>query len=53
MIQIKKNEWIRMRFVNRTSMEHPFHIHGDSFPILGTSDDLNLKNPPRKDTLNI
>lgn len=52
-IQIKKNEWIRMRFVNRTNMEHPFHIHGHSFYILGTPDQLNLKNPPLKDTLNI
>jgi len=52
-IQIKKNEWIRMRFVNRTNMEHPFHIHGHSFYILGTPDELNLKNPPLKDTINI
>jgi FtsP/CotA-like multicopper oxidase with cupredoxin domain len=52
-IKIKKNAWIRMRFVNRTNMEHPFHIHGHSFYILGTRDQLNLKNPPLKDTLNI
>jgi len=52
-IQIKKDEWVRMRFVNRTNMEHPFHIHGHSFYILGTPDELNLKNPPLKDTLNI
>ena len=52
-IVIKKDEWIRMRFVNRTSMEHPFHMHGHSFYSLGTPDDLNLKNPPLKDTLNI
>jgi FtsP/CotA-like multicopper oxidase with cupredoxin domain len=52
-IKIKKDEWIRMRFVNRTNMEHPFHIHGHSFYILGTPDELNLKNPPLKDTLNI
>jgi FtsP/CotA-like multicopper oxidase with cupredoxin domain len=52
-IQIKKDEWIRMRFVNRTNMEHPFHIHGHSFYILGTPAELNLKNPPLKDTLNI
>ncbi|MEB3256389.1 MAG: multicopper oxidase family protein [Synechococcaceae cyanobacterium] len=52
-IQIKKDEWIRMRFVNRTNMEHPFHIHGHSFYVLGTPDELNLRNPPLKDTLNI
>lgn len=52
-IKIKKDEWIRMRFVNRTNMEHPFHIHGHSFYILGTPNELNLKNPPLKDTLNI
>lgn len=52
-IKIKKDEWIRIRFVNRTNMEHPFHIHGHSFYILGTPQELNLKNPPLKDTLNI
>jgi FtsP/CotA-like multicopper oxidase with cupredoxin domain len=52
-IQIKKDEWIRMRFINRTGMEHPFHMHGHSFYSLGTPDELNLKNPPLKDTLNI
>lgn len=52
-IQIKKDEWIRMRFVNRTNMEHPFHLHGHSFYILGTPEELNLKNPPLKDTLNL
>lgn len=52
-IKIKKDEWIRMRFVNRTNMEHPFHIHGHSFYILGTPDELNLSNPPLKDTINL
>ncbi|MEB3259200.1 MAG: multicopper oxidase family protein [Cyanobacteriota bacterium] len=52
-IKIKKDEWIRMRFVNRTNMEHPFHIHGHSFYILGTPGEMNLRNPPLKDTLNI
>jgi FtsP/CotA-like multicopper oxidase with cupredoxin domain len=52
-IKIQKDEWIRMRFVNRTTMEHPFHMHGHSFYSLGTPDELNLKNPPLKDTLNI
>lgn len=52
-IKIKKNEWIRMRFVNRTNMEHPFHIHGHSFYILGMPNELNLKNPPLKDTINL
>jgi hypothetical protein len=34
-------------------MEHPLHIHGHSFNSLGIPNELNLKNPPLKDTLNI
>ena len=52
-IVIKKDEVVRMRFINRTNMEHPFHIHGNSFYVLGASDELNLKDPPYKDTVNV
>ena len=52
-IKIGKNEMIRMRFRNPTNMEHPFHIHGHSFYILGGPDELNLVDPPYKDTVNI
>jgi len=52
-IKIAKDEMIRMRFRNPTNMEHPFHIHGHSFYILGGPDELNLVDPPYKDTVNI
>ena len=52
-IAIKKDEVVRMRFINRTNMEHPFHIHGHSFYVLGAPDELNLNDPPYKDTVNV
>ena len=34
-------------------MDHPFHLHGHYFYVLGTPDRLNLVDPPRKDTVNV
>ena len=44
-----------MRFVfdNPTGMDHPFHLHGHSFYMLGKPGALNLTDPPLKDTINV
>ena len=52
-IRLQKDEWIRFVFDNPTEMDHPFHLHGHSFYVLGKPGALNLKDPPLKDTINI
>jgi FtsP/CotA-like multicopper oxidase with cupredoxin domain len=52
-IVIKKDEWVRFVFENPTGMDHPFHLHGHSFYVLGKPGALNLKDPPLKDTVNV
>jgi FtsP/CotA-like multicopper oxidase with cupredoxin domain len=34
-------------------MDHPFHLHGHYFYVLGPPDHLNLIDPPQKDTVNV
>jgi iron transport multicopper oxidase len=34
-------------------MDHPFHLHGESFHVLGTPGVLNLTDPVLKDTINV
>jgi FtsP/CotA-like multicopper oxidase with cupredoxin domain len=52
-IALQKDELVRMTFSNPTMMDHPFHLHGHSFYILGKPGELNLKDPPLKDTINV
>jgi multicopper oxidase len=52
-IDLKQDEWVRMTFRNPTGMDHPFHLHGHSFYVLGRPDALNLKEPVQKDTVNV
>jgi FtsP/CotA-like multicopper oxidase with cupredoxin domain len=52
-IAAAKDEWLRFVLDNPTGMDHPFHLHGHYFYVLGTPDRLNLVDPPRKDTVNI
>jgi FtsP/CotA-like multicopper oxidase with cupredoxin domain len=52
-IDLQKDEWVRMHFSNPTGMDHPFHLHGHYFYVLGQPDALNLKNPAQKDTVNV
>jgi FtsP/CotA-like multicopper oxidase with cupredoxin domain len=52
-LALHKDEWIRFVFDNPTPMDHPFHLHGHSFYVLGKPGALNLKDPPLKDTINI
>jgi iron transport multicopper oxidase len=44
-----------VRFVirNPTGMDHPFHLHGHSFYVLGKPEAPNLVDPIAKDTVNI
>ena len=51
-IEIAKDETVRFVVSNPTMMDHPFHLHGHSFYVLGRPDALNLKDPPLKDTVN-
>jgi multicopper oxidase len=46
-------EEVRFIIENPTGMDHPFHLHGHYFYVLGAPDALNLTDPPRKDTVNI
>lgn len=52
-IDIAKDEVIRFAFRNPTMMDHPFHLHGHSFQVLGKPGALNLTDPALKDTINI
>lgn len=52
-IDLQKDEWVRMAFRNPTGMDHPFHLHGHYFYVLGKPDALNLKDPVQKDTVNV
>jgi multicopper oxidase len=48
-----KDEPVRILFQNPTGMDHPFHLHGHYFHVLGKPGALNLKDPVQKDTVNV
>jgi multicopper oxidase len=48
-----KDEPVRFLFQNPTAMDHPIHLHGHYFYVLGKPDGLNLTDPVQKDTLNV
>jgi FtsP/CotA-like multicopper oxidase with cupredoxin domain len=50
---VHKGEQIRFVLRNPTGMDHPFHLHGHYFRVLGKPGKLNLKDPVVKDTVNI
>lgn len=52
-IEIAKGEVVRFALRNPTGMDHPFHLHGHSFYVLGTPGALNLTDPVLKDTINV
>lgn len=52
-IKLAKDEHVRFVLVNPTGMDHPFHLHGHYFYVLGQPDHLNLTDPPQKDTVNV
>jgi FtsP/CotA-like multicopper oxidase with cupredoxin domain len=52
-IVLKKDQLVRFVFRNPTGMDHPFHLHGHSFDVLGRPGALNRKDPPVKDTVNV
>lgn len=52
-IAAAKDEWLRFVIENPTGMDHPFHLHGHYFYVLGKPGKLNLVDPPRKDTVNV
>jgi FtsP/CotA-like multicopper oxidase with cupredoxin domain len=52
-ITLSKGEAVRFLLRNPTGMDHPFHLHGHYFHVLGRPDALNLKDPVQKDTVNV
>jgi multicopper oxidase len=52
-IVIRRGESIRFVFRNPTGMDHPFHLHGHSFYVLGKPGALNLIDPSLKDSVNV
>jgi FtsP/CotA-like multicopper oxidase with cupredoxin domain len=52
-IELANGEEVRMALRNPTGMDHPFHLHGHSFHVLGLPGALNLTDPVRKDTINV
>jgi FtsP/CotA-like multicopper oxidase with cupredoxin domain len=50
-IRIKKGEVVRFIMKNPTAMWHPFHMHGQTFHVLGNPGNLNLVNPLTRDTV--
>jgi FtsP/CotA-like multicopper oxidase with cupredoxin domain len=53
LIEIRKDEVIRFALKNPTGMDHPFHLHGHSFHVLGKPGALNLTDPVLKDTITV
>jgi FtsP/CotA-like multicopper oxidase with cupredoxin domain len=55
----KMNEWVYIIVQSSVPLNHPIHLHGHDFLILGsgsgtyTNQPLNLNNPPRRDTANM
>jgi len=52
-IAAAKDEWLRFVLDNPTGMDHPFHLHGHYFYVLGAPQRLNLVDPPQNDTVNV
>jgi FtsP/CotA-like multicopper oxidase with cupredoxin domain len=52
-IAITSGESLRFRLRNPTGMDHPFHLHGHYFRVLGKPGALNLVDPAIKDTINV
>jgi FtsP/CotA-like multicopper oxidase with cupredoxin domain len=52
-IVLEKGEAVRFHFRNPTGMDHPFHLHGHYFHVLGRPGALNLRDPVQKDTVNV
>ncbi|HEY2881406.1 MAG TPA: multicopper oxidase family protein [Pirellulales bacterium] len=52
-IKLAADQPVRFIMENPTMMDHPFHLHGHYFRVLGSPDNLNLTDPPEKDSINI
>jgi multicopper oxidase len=52
-IKLPPNEPVRFVIENPTGMDHPFHLHGHYFHVLGKPEAMNLTDPVQKDTVNI
>jgi FtsP/CotA-like multicopper oxidase with cupredoxin domain len=52
-IKLARGEAVRFLLQNPTMMDHPVHLHGHSFHVLGQPGQLNTSDPPLKDTVNI
>jgi FtsP/CotA-like multicopper oxidase with cupredoxin domain len=52
-IVVTKGDSVRFVFRNPTGMDHPFHLHGHSFYVLGKPGALNQRDPALKDTVNV
>lgn len=52
-ITLQKDEPVRFVLKNPTRMDHPFHLHGHYFRVLGKPGNLNLTDPVQKDTVNV
>jgi FtsP/CotA-like multicopper oxidase with cupredoxin domain len=50
---VRQGEQVRFVLRNPTGMDHPFHLHGHYFRVLGKPGRLNLKDPVVKDTVSI
>jgi FtsP/CotA-like multicopper oxidase with cupredoxin domain len=52
-VKVREGESIRFVMKNPTMMAHPFHLHGHYFRLLGRPGELNLLNPPLKDSVTV
>jgi multicopper oxidase len=52
-IKLAVNQPVRFVLENPTMMDHPFHLHGHYFRVLGKPESLNLIDPVEKDSINI
>jgi multicopper oxidase len=52
-IKLAANKPVRFVLENPTMMDHPFHLHGHYFRVLGAPNKLNLTDPVQKDSVNV
>ncbi|GAX91648.1 multicopper oxidase family protein [Effusibacillus lacus] len=52
-LSVKKGDWVKVKFVNRGTVDHPMHLHGHFFQVLTKNGQPVKGSIPSKDTLNI
>lgn len=52
-LSVKKGDWVKVKFVNRGTADHPMHLHGHFFQVLTKNGQPMQGSSLLKDTLNV